>query len=51
MKKIAVCFLSAVLLVLSFQPVHAEDQRVLAIIDSAVDSSKIPQIIYEACFT
>jgi len=51
MKKIAVGFVSAVLLVLSFQPVHAEDQRVLAIIDSAVDSSKIPSVIYEACFT
>jgi hypothetical protein len=51
MKKIAVGFVSAILLVLSFQPVHAEDQRVLAIIDSAVDSNKIPSVIYEACFT
>lgn len=51
MKKIAVGFVSAVLLVLSFQPVHAADQKVLAIIDSAVDSNKIPAVIYEACFT
>jgi hypothetical protein len=33
------------------QPAQAEDQKVLAIIDSAIDSSKFPQVIYEACFT
>ena len=51
MKKIAVGVLLAVLATLSVQPAQAEDQKVLAIIDSAIDSSKIPAVIYEACFT
>lgn len=51
MKKIAVGILLAILAILSVQPVQAEDQRVLAIIDTAIDSSKVPAVIYEACFT
>ena len=50
MKKIAI----AVALVLGMsvsQAAHAEDQQVIAIIDTAIDSSKMSNIIYEACFT
>jgi hypothetical protein len=51
MKKLVIVALSAVLAVMAVEPAHAEDQKVLAIIDTAVDSSKIPSVIYEACFT
>lgn len=51
MKKVIVTLLAVILATLSVQPVQAEDQRVLAIIDSAVNSRNIPQVIYEACFT
>jgi hypothetical protein len=50
-KKILVGLLATVLVTLSVQPVQAEDQKVLAIIDTAIDSSKVPSVIYEACFT
>lgn len=33
------------------QPVQAQDERVLAIIDSAINSNNFPQIIHEVCFT
>lgn len=51
MKKLVTVALSAVLVLLAVEPVHAQDQKVLAIIDTAVDSAKIPSVIYEACFT
>jgi hypothetical protein len=51
MKKILVGLIATVLVTLSVQPVQAEDQKVLAIIDTAIDSSKVPAVIYEACFT
>lgn len=51
MKKLIIVALSSVLAVMAVQPAGAEDQRVLAIIDSAIDSSKVPSVIYEACFT
>lgn len=51
MKKLIIVALSAVLAVMAIEPAHAEDQRVLAVIDSAIDSSKVPSVIYEACFT
>lgn len=50
MKKLII----GVVLALGFtavSPVNAADEKVLVIIDSAVDSSKIPGVIYEACFT
>jgi hypothetical protein len=50
-KKLVIVALSAVLAVMAVEPAHAEDQKVLAIIDTAVDSSKIPAVAYEACFT
>jgi len=51
MKKVLLALLSATLLITVTQPAQAEDQKVLAIIDSAVNSDKISSVIYEACFT
>jgi len=51
MKKLFIVALLAVLSLMAVEPAHAEDQKVLAIIDTAVDSNKIPSVIYEACFT
>jgi len=51
MKKTLLALLSAVLLITIVQPAQAEDQRVLAIIDSAINSNNFPSIIQEACFT
>lgn len=51
MKKTTVGLLIAILGVLVVQPIHAEEFKTLAIIDTAVDSNKIPSVIYEACFT
>ena len=50
MKKIILTILAA-LLSLSTLPAQADDQQVLAIIDTAVDSNKISNVIYEVCFT
>jgi len=51
MKKALLALLSAVLLITVSQPAQAEDQKVLAIIDSAINSNNFPSIIQEACFT
>jgi len=51
MKKLVIVALSAVLALMAVEPAHAQDQRVLAIIDTAVDSKKIPAVIHEVCFT
>jgi len=51
MKKTLLALLSAVLLITATQPAQAEDQKVLAIIDSAINSNNFPSIIQEACFT
>jgi hypothetical protein len=50
MKKIAIA-LALVLGVSVSQTAHAEDQQVIAIIDTAIDSAKMSNVIYEACFT
>jgi hypothetical protein len=50
MKKLVIVALSAVLALMAVEPVHAQDQKVLAIIDTAVDSNKIPSVIHEVCF-
>jgi hypothetical protein len=54
MKKLVIVALSAVLAVMAVEPAHAQDQKVLAIIDTAIDS-QLPEfkdkVIYEACFT
>lgn len=50
MKKVAI--IVSVLLGFSIiQPAHADNQQVLAIIDTAVDSNKLTNVVYEACFT
>jgi hypothetical protein len=51
MKKALLALLSAALLITVVQPAQAEDQKVLAIIDTAINSDKLPAVIYEACFT
>ena len=51
MKKLIIAILSAALAVMTIQPTHAEDQKVLAIIDTAIDSQEVKSVIYEACFT
>lgn len=50
MKKIAIA-IAVVLGISVSQAAHAEEQQVVAIIDTAIDSSKMSNIIYEACFT
>lgn len=51
MKKTLLALLSAVLLITVTQPAQAEDQKVLAIIDSAINSKNFNAIIHEVCFT
>ena len=51
MKKILFSVLAATLMLTVTQPAQAEDQKVLAIIDSAINSNNFPSIIQEACFT
>jgi hypothetical protein len=51
MKKTLLALLSAALLITVTQPAQAEDQKVLAIIDTAIDSKQFPQVIHEVCFT
>ena len=51
MKKALLALLSAVLVITAVQPAQAQDERVLAIIDSAINSDNFPQIIHEVCFT
>jgi len=51
MKKVLLALLSATLLITITQPAQAEDQKVLAIIDSAINSKNFPSIIHEVCFT
>lgn len=51
MKKVLLSLLAVSVVFTTMQSAQAEDQKVLAIIDTAVDSSKFPQIIYEACLT
>jgi hypothetical protein len=51
MKKALLALLSIAIAFTAMQPSQAEDQKVLAIIDTAIDSSKFPSVIQEACFT
>ena len=51
MKKALLALLSAVLLITVTQPAQAEDQKVLAIIDTAINSNNFNSIIHEVCFT
>jgi hypothetical protein len=51
MKKTLLALLSTTLLFSVVSPAQAEDQKVLAIIDTAINSTKFNSIIQEACFT
>jgi hypothetical protein len=51
MKKVLLALLSASLLITVTQPAQAEDQKVLAIIDSAINSNNFKSIIQEVCYT
>jgi len=51
MKKALLALLSATLLITLTQPAQAEDQKVLAIIDTAINSKNFSSIIHEVCFT
>lgn len=50
MKKV-VGLLAVILGFVLIQPVQAAETQTIAIIDSAIDSSKFNNIVYEACFT
>lgn len=51
MKKTLLALLSVVIAFTAMQPSQAEDQKVLAIIDSAINSKNFSSIIHEVCFT
>lgn len=51
MKKLLLALLSITVAFSATQSAQAEDQKVLAIIDSAINSDNFPQIIHEVCFT
>jgi hypothetical protein len=51
MKKSVVVLSALIMSLVSISPVQAQDQKVLAIIDTAIDSSRMPNVIHEVCFT
>ena len=51
MKKVLLALLSIALAFTAMQPSQAQDQKVLAIIDTAIDSKNFSSIIYEVCFS
>jgi hypothetical protein len=51
MKKVLLALLSIAIAFTALAPAQAEDQKVLAIIDSAINSKNFPSIIHEVCFT
>lgn len=51
MKKLLIVGLSAVLALMAIEPAHAQTVPTIAIIDTAVDSSKVKNVIHEVCFT
>jgi hypothetical protein len=51
MKKIVLVLSSIVMSLVVISPVQAQEQKVLAIIDTAIDSSRMPNVIHEVCFT
>lgn len=51
MKKLITTLLSLTIALVPLQVAQANDQKVLAIIDTAIDSKKVSSVIYEACFT
>jgi hypothetical protein len=51
MKKTLLALLSIAIAFTAVAPAQAQDERVLAIIDSAINSKNFPSIIHEVCFT
>jgi hypothetical protein len=51
MKKALLALLSIAIAFTAMQPSQAQDERVLAIIDSAINSKNFSSIIHEVCFT
>ena len=51
MKKLLLALLSITVAFTATQPAQAQDERVLAIIDSAINSNNFSSIIHEVCFT
>lgn len=51
MKKVLLALLSITIAFTAMQPSQAQDERVLAIIDSAINSNNFSSIIHEVCFT
>lgn len=51
MKKVLLALLSIAIAFTALAPAQAEDQKVLAIIDSAINAKNFPSIIHEVCFT
>jgi hypothetical protein len=51
MKKVVVVLASIAMSLVAVQPVQAQDQKVLAIIDTAIDSTRMTNVIHEVCFT
>jgi hypothetical protein len=51
MKKVLLALLSIAIAFTAIAPAQAQDERVLAIIDSAINSNNFPSIIHEVCFT
>jgi len=51
MKKTLLALLSIAIAFTALAPAQAQDQKVLAIIDTAIDSKNFSSIIYEVCFS
>jgi hypothetical protein len=51
MKKTLLALLSIAIAFTALAPAQAQDQKVLAIIDTAIDSNKVTSVIHEVCFT
>jgi hypothetical protein len=51
MKKVLLSLLTIALAFTAIAPAQAQDERVLAIIDSAINSNNFSSIIHEVCFT
>ena len=51
MKKVLLSLLTIALAFTAIAPAQAQDERVLAIIDTAINAKNFPSIIHEVCFT
>ena len=51
MKKTLLAILSIAIAFTAMQPSQAQDEKVLAIIDTAINAKNFPSIIHEVCFT